>query len=860
MTAPENYNFRTTEQKWQRRWQETHADAAPDPSPGRKKFYVLEMFPYPSGNIHMGHLRNYAIGDVVARTKRLQGYAVLHPMGWDAFGLPAENAAIERGVPPREWTERNVANMRRQLRSIGLSYDYDREVKTCDPAYYKEEQRFFLKFLEAGIAYRKEASVNWDPVDQTVLANEQVIEGRGWRSGALVEKRRLKQWFLRITDYADALLAGLDGLTEWPESVRAMQRNWIGRSEGASIDFVLEGRTDKLRVYSTRPDTLFGASFCAVAAEHRLAKEQAASNPALAAFLEECARGKVSEEAVETAEKKGMDTGIRAVHPFDPEKTLPVYAANFVLTEYGEGALFGCPAHDERDFEFATKYGLPILPVVSPDGNPVATPDQAYTGDGVLINSGFLNGLSVVAAKEAALQKLEERKAGERKVQYRLRDWGVSRQRYWGAPIPVIHCGDCGVVPVPGKDLPVLLPDDPEFSPAGGNPLDRHPTWKHVPCPACGKPAQRETDTFDTFFESSWYFLRFASNAADGFSPEAVRRWLPVDRYIGGVEHAVLHLLYARFFTRALQAIGLVHIDEPFTGLLTQGMVCHRTYKDADGKWLFPEDAVQTKDGAVERGTGRPVTVGRLEKMSKSKRNVVDPSAIIEQYGADAARLFMLSDSPPERDLEWSDEGIQGCWRFVNKLWREISSFAERRPDLCDGKDVPPPFDALSPSLKEAVRQGHAAVDGVTKDVDAYRLNKAVARLREFHNAVRDANPASEADEQAVVWCYRTLAVLFAPFVPHLAEEACSLLGHGTSVFSAAWPTADPALLTREEIPYAVQVNGKLRKVIPFPKDTDNATLERLALAAEPVAAAIAGKQVRKIVIVPGKVINVVAG
>ena len=856
--ASENYNFRAAERTQQRRWHEANAFATPDINDAREKFYVLEMFPYPSGNIHMGHLRNYAIGDVVARAKRMQNFAVLHPIGWDAFGLPAENAAIERGALPAEWTESNIANMRKQLQAIGLSYDYDREVKTCDPDYYKEEQRFFLKFLDAGLAYRKEASVNWDPVDQTVLANEQVIDGRGWRSGALVEKRRLNQWFLRITDFAEDLLQGIDELEEWPQGVRVMQRHWIGRSEGALIDFKVKGEDATLRVYSTRPDTLYGAGFCAVAAEHPIAQQAAKDNAELRDFIDECKRGSTTEEAIETAEKKGIFTGLYALHPFDDSIELPVYAANFVLMEYGEGAVFGCPAHDVRDHEFAVKYDLPIRPVVA-DAHGVV-PALPYPEEGTAINSDFLNGLTTPDAKKAAIDKLIETGSGERKIQYRLRDWGISRQRYWGCPIPIIHCEDCGVTPVPEADLPVTLPSDPEFLESGGNPLDRHPTWKHTACPSCGKAALRETDTFDTFFESSWYFLRFASEKSQGFSSEATNAWAPVNRYIGGVEHAVLHLLYARFFTRALNAVGLTNVKEPFTGLLTQGMVCHRTFKDAQGKWVLPDDVIEQDGNFIVRRTGEKATVGRSEKMSKSKKNVVDPSEIVERFGADTARLFMLSDNPPERDMEWSEEGVEGCWRFVNKLWREICAFSRQFDAYCTGDAIAQPaVGALSDKAQTAVRAVHKAAIAVKEDVERYQFNKAVAHMREAHNAVKEAPLDKGDDIKAVSFCYSYLARLFAPFIPHVAEEIWTLLGYEGLIANAKWPEGDASLLETDAVPYAVQVNGKLRKVASFPKSADKTALEKMALEVDTVMASIEGKTVRKIIVVPQKIINVVA-
>ncbi len=645
------YNFLETEPKWQAIWAERRAfESAADPA--RPKYYVLEMFPYPSGRIHMGHVRNYTMGDVVARYKRAKGFNVLHPMGWDAFGLPAENAARDQAIHPARWTYDNIATMRAELKRMGLSLDWSRELATCHPGYYKAQQRLFLDFFKAGLAYRKEAFVNWDPVDQTVLANEQVIEGRGWRSGALVEKRKLSQWFLKITDFADDLLAALGDLPRWPEKVRLMQENWIGKSTGAFVEFRLAAEAGRLRVFTTRPDTLFGASFLALSPDHPLAEAAAKSDPAAAAFIAECRAAGTSEAAIEAQEKKGYRLACDAHHPFIAGRKLPVYIANFVLMDYGTGAIFGCPAHDQRDLDFARKYGLPVLPVVLPEGETAAgfaIGDTAYTGDGRIYNSGFLDGLDSEAAKQAASRRLQEMGEGEATTIFRLRDWLVSRQRYWGCPIPIIHCPSCGVVPVPEADLPVELPDDVTFD-KPGNPLDRHPTWSRVACPACGGQAKRETDTFDTFVDSSWYFARFCAPRLENAPVDraSVDYWLPVDQYIGGVEHAILHLLYARFFTRAMKLSGHVGLKEPFAGLFTQGMVLHESYKDAEGKWLFPEDVTKTADGgAIHARTGAPVAIGRKEVMSKSKKNVVPPARIIESYGADTARWFVLSDSPP---------------------------------------------------------------------------------------------------------------------------------------------------------------------------------------------------------------------
>ncbi|MFT5489537.1 MAG: leucyl-tRNA synthetase, partial [Alphaproteobacteria bacterium] len=725
----QRYNFREAEQKWQAAWT-ARGTFEVEVDPDKPKYYVLEMFPYPSGRIHMGHLRCYTLGDVVARYKRAQGFNVLHPMGWDAFGLPAENAAMEKGVHPASWTHENIATMREQLQAMGLSIDWSREFATCDPAYYRHEQAMFIDFLARDLVYRHDGWVNWDPVDNTVLANEQVIDGKGWRSGAPIERRRLSQWFGRITAFSDELLASLETLDRWPPKVRAMQENWIGRSEGAHIDFVFtDDRATPLRVYTTRPDTIFGASFCAIAADHPLAEEAARTDPKAASFIEECRQLGTSEEAIQTAEKRGYDTGLRVKHPFAEGVELPVYIANFVLMGYGTGAIFGCPAHDQRDLDFAHAYDLPVLPVVIPDGADPATFDvgnDAFTDDGKLANSDFLDGLDVESGKRTVIDHLADAGQGEGTTNYRLRDWLVSRQRYWGCPIPVVHCADCGVVPVPKDALPVVLPEDIDFK-SPGNPLDRHPTWKHVDCPSCGKPAERDTDTFDTFMDSSWYFARFCSPDAD--TPVTRREadyWLPVDQYIGGIEHAILHLLYSRFFMRAMRDTGHISLDEPFAGLFTQGMVNHATYRDDAGEWLEPQRVVENDDGGFARAdNGAPVTVGRIEKMSKSKKNTIDPTDVIAAYGADTARWFILSDSPPDRDMEWTDAGVQGAFRFVNRISRIILS-------NIDGLSAPGTKaigdDKSSAALRRAV---HQAITDVTDDLERFHYNRAVAHLYE---------------------------------------------------------------------------------------------------------------------------------
>lgn len=852
------YNAKAVEAKWQAIWTERQAFRA-EADRSRPKYYVLEMFPYPSGRIHMGHVRNYTLGDVVARYKRARGFNVLHPMGWDAFGLPAENAAQEKKVHPAAWTYDNVATMRTELQRMGLSLDWSREVATCHPGYYRHQQKLFNDFLRAGLIYRKESFVNWDPVDNTVLANEQVIDGRGWRSGAPVERRKLSQWFLKITAYADDLLQTLEhGLPRWPERVKLMQQNWIGKSEGARFSFALQGRADRIEVYSTRPDTLFGASFVAISPDHPLAAEAAKGDAKLAAFIEDCRQTGTAEAELEKAEKKGYRIPLDAVHPFDPAWTLPVYVANFVLMEYGTGAIFGCPGHDQRDLDFARKYGLPVTAVVAPKGQPapqIGTEAFLDTDHTVAVNSRFLDGLDTGAAKKAAIAKLQELGAGEGTVTFRLRDWGVSRQRYWGCPIPVIHCDACGIVPVPDADLPVQLPDDVSFD-RPGNPLDHHPTWKHVPCPTCGKPGRRETDTCDTFVDSSWYFARFCSPRSD--SPmvrDEVDYWLPVDQYIGGIEHAILHLLYSRFFTRALRDTGHVSLPsgEPFDGLFTQGMVCHETYRDAKGAWLLPTEVKKDGAGFVHVRSGEPVTVGRTEKMSKSKKNVIDPGLIIDTYGADTARWFMLSDSPPERDLEWTESGVEGAWRFTQRLWRLV---AEPRGSVA-AKGAPAP-QAWSDTALDLRRALHKTIAALTGDLEQFHYNKAVARVHEFANLLE----ATKADDAATAWARRealeTLAKLIGPMVPHLAEEIWQALGHDGLLLEQPWPVADAELARDETVTIAVQVSGKLRATIEVARDLAQPDLERLALANDNVVRAIDGKSVRKVIVVPNRIVNVV--
>ncbi|RYB03327.1 leucine--tRNA ligase [Lichenibacterium ramalinae] len=872
----DRYHAGETEAHWQSVWAERRCFEASNADP-RPKYYVLEMFPYPSGRIHMGHVRNYAMGDVVARFRRAKGFNVIHPMGWDAFGLPAENAAMQNKRHPAEWTYNNIATMRAQLKRMGLSIDWAREVATCDPSYYKQQQRIFLGFLDAGLAQRKTSKVNWDPVDNTVLANEQVVDGRGWRSGAVVEQRELTQWFLKITDYAQELHDGLDTLDQWPEKVRLMQRNWIGRSEGLTIRWQLDAATapageTELRAYTTRPDTLFGASFLAVAADHPLAKAAAAKDAALSAFIDECRKLGTSVAALETAEKKGYDTGIRARHPFDPAWELPVYVANFVLMDYGTGAIFGCPAHDQRDLDFARLKGLPVVPVVCPPGTDPATldiGDTAFTEDGRLVNSRFLDGLTVPEGKEEVARRLEAVDiAGEpqakRQVNFRLRDWGISRQRYWGCPIPVIHCPACGVVPVPTADLPVTLPEDVDFD-APGNMLDRHPTWSRVACPRCGTAARRETDTMDTFVDSSWYFARFTDpwNEAAPTTPDVANRMLPVDQYIGGIEHAILHLLYSRFFTRAMSRIGMLALEEPFRGLFTQGMVVHETYRDAGGAWISPDEIRIDGMGPERRATllrdGTAVSIGGIEKMSKSKRNIVDPDDIIETYGADTARWFMLSDSPPDRDVIWTEDGVQGAAKFVQRLWRlagELKRAAEGEP----GATGDAPERAL-----EVRKAAHRALIRIEEDVERLRFNRCVAHLYELANALSAAIAATEepvAPGSALAGGFAEAADMLvqglAPFMPHLAEACWAALGHDTLVAETPWPQADRALVVESTVVLPVQINGKKRGEVTVPRDADADAVKAAALAVDVIAQALDGRTPKKMIVVPGRIVNVV--
>ncbi len=861
------YNPKEAEPKWQAAWQAADVFRALEPGQagGRPKFYQLEMFPYPSGSLHMGHVRNYAMGDVVARFKRARGFNVLHPMGWDGFGLPAENAAMERGVDPAAWTYANIDSMREELQRLGLSVDWSREFATCDPGYYGKQQAWFLDLLARDLVYRRESVVNWDPVDMTVLANEQVVDGLGWRSGAPVEKRKLNQWFMRITHYADALLEGLKTLERWPDKVRLMQENWIGRSRGLRLEFAFadaapEGLGAGVAVYTTRPDTLFGASFVAVAPDHPLAATLALSDPAAAAFIAECRRGGVSEADIETAEKRGYDTGLEVAHPFDPAQRLPVWIANFILMDYGTGAIFGCPAHDQRDLDFARKYDLPVRPVVlPPDADPAtfAIGAEAYVDPGRIFNSGFLDGLDLEAAKAAAIARIESQDQGEGATVYRLRDWGVSRQRGWGCPIPIIHCPSCGPVPVPRDQLPVVLPSDLDFS-RPGNALARHPTFKHATCPACGSAAERETDTLDTFVDSAWYFARFTDPTAEApLNRAAVDYWMPVDQYIGGIEHAVLHLLYARFVTRALADGGALAAREPFEGLFTQGMVTHETYRRQNGDWVEPIALEIVSDGDSRRAllieTGEPVVIGDVVKMSKSKKNTIAPKDIFDAYGVDAARLFVLSDSPPERDAQWTTEGVKGAWRLVARLWDEFDSQPRSAPAATTDDD---------PRAVALVRSTHRLIRDLTEAVEGFRFNSGIARIYAFLNELRGlpAAGATPAVLAARAEALSALARLIAPFAPHLAEEAWARIGGEGMAVQAAWPSYDPALAAEEMLTLPVQINGRRRGEVCAAPGTSTAEVEKMALADPAIQRHLEGQAVRKVIVVPDRIINIVVG
>ena len=837
------YNHKKVESLWQKKWEREEVFKS-EKNPKKKKYYILEMFPYPSGKIHMGHVRNYTLGDVVARYKRMCGFNVMHPMGWDAFGLPAENAAIVEKKPPSDWTYQNIRIMKSQLKSMGLSLDWSKELATCHPEYYKHEQSFFLDLLSAGLAYKKESLVNWDPVDQTVLANEQVIDGKGWRSGALIEKKNLSQWFLKTSAYSEELLSCLDTLSDWPEKVKLMQSNWIGKSVGAEINFKINNsknfKFDKICVFTTRPDTLFGASFCAISTDHPVAKEIIKKNNLAKEFKERCSHLNSDKE------KLGFKTVLEVEHPFIKNKVLPVYLANFVLMDYGLGAIFGCPAHDERDHDFAKKYNLSILPVIqSHDDNDDSTNLQKpYIGSGKLINSFFLNGLEVDEAKKVIIEKLKDLGIGSKKINYKLKDWGLSRQRYWGCPIPILYREDGKIIPVPKEQLPVKLPEVSDLSGAG-NVLQKMEEWKSTTCPETGMKATRETDTFDTFFESSWYFLRYC-NPRDKkpFQKEDINYWLPVDQYIGGIEHAILHLLYSRFFIKALRDVGHLEIDEPFKGLFTQGMVTHKTFKNKSGDWLMPEEVVFNKNNCQDN-LGSSVTIGKTEKMSKSKKNVINPQSIIDLYGADTARWFMLSDSPPDRDLEWTDTGILGAYKFIRKVW-----------DLSNNILQSPREETTSENANLLIKLNQTKKN-VTKNIEDFHYNKAIANIYELVNYLQKEKTIKNTSKKILTEAVSDMALILHPFVPHLSEEIWKLLGNKSLAINQVWPKYNN---TEEAVSFkiAIQINGKTRDIVEIKKDTDKEEVIKIAINSEKIKKYLGIFVVKKSIYIPTKVLNLV--
>ena len=865
----DRYNHREVEKNWQKRWDSEKIFEAKEDS-SQKKYYVLEMFPYPSGKIHMGHVRNYTMGDVVARFKRARGFNVLHPMGWDAFGMPAENAAMQNNIHPATWTYQNIDNMRAQLKLLGLSIDWSREIATCDPEYYAHEQKLFLDFFRSGLVSRKKSKVNWDPLDNTVLANEQVIDGKGWRSGAEVEIRELTQWFLNITNYAEDLIKKLNELDKWPDKVKTMQNHWIGKSTGLQFQFEVsqtpleDSAIDTIEVFTTRPDTLFGASFVAIAADHPIAKELEKINKDVTNFIKECRSKGTTLAEIEKADKIGFNTGLKVKHPFIQNKELDVFIANFVLIEYGTGAIFGCPAHDQRDLDFARKYNLDVKPVVLPNDCSEAEfeiHDEAYTGEGKIFNSDFLNGKTIEEAKEIVADKMTTMKVngvqqGDKKITYRLRDWGVSRQRYWGCPIPIIHCDNCGVVEVPESDLPVKLPDDVSFD-KPGNPLEHHKTWKNVACPKCNKEARRETDTFDTFVDSSWYFARFCSpHANQPVQDDAVNYWLPVDQYIGGVEHAILHLLYSRFFTRAMKDTGHVKLEEPFSGLFTQGMVTHETYKDTDGNWIFPEEVIYDGDKALHIKTKQPITVGPIESMSKSKKNIIDPQSIVDTFGADTARWFILSDTPPERDIQWTDKGVEASSRFIQRAWKIITDGMHHVS--AKGETAP---DKFSEEAIKTRKITHRAIKDVTDALENLRFNRAIAHIYELSNEIQTIFSNKKSFNNNELYANRELlevyCKLLAPMAPHLAEECWKLMGHSDLLSATSWPEFINEYVEDDNILIIVQVNGKKRGEINVPINASQSEVEKMAMDIDNVKKAI-NNDIHKIIYVPKRILNIV--
>ena len=851
----EKYNSKVIEKKWQSHWSD-HKLFESKIIEGKKKYYILEMFPYPSGKIHMGHVRNYTLGDVIARYKRAQGFNVMHPMGWDAFGLPAENAAIENQTSPKTWTYENIETMKNQLKQMGLSIDWSREVATCDKLYYQNQQKLFLKFYRKNLIYKKESLVNWDPTENTVLANEQVIDGKGWRSGAEVEQKKLSQWFFKITDYADSLLNALEKMSGWPDKVKTMQRNWIGKSFGCEIEFEVSTELkqfngEKLRIFTTRPDTIFGATFCALSPFHPLVDKLIKTSKSLDKQVSEMRSQKISEESIARNEKVGIQTELFIKHPFIENKLLPVYIANFILMDYGSGAIYGCPAHDQRDLDFANKYNLEVIQVINPSDNSEFDTENAYTGNGKLMNSQFLNDLSIEDAKKEIVERLERLNLGKRTTNYRLRDWGVSRQRYWGCPIPIMYREDGKVVEVPENELPLKLPDDIDLS-IPGNPLDNHPTWKHTKCPETGMKAIRETDTLDTFVDSAWYFLRFCSplESKEPFNIDEVNYWMPVDQYVGGVEHAILHLLYSRFFTKALDIKG---IDEPFDSLFTQGMVCHNTFQNESKAWVYPNDVEKKNSNYFQISTGERVVMGEIESMSKSKKNVIDPESIINAYGADSARWFMLSDSPPEKDINWTDSGIHGAWKICQKIWTLVGKnqqFLEK-----SNESNVPNYEGRNLVFMKTIHQN---LHAITQSIEKFQMNVSIARVFEIVNSISKFDIIDEKDSIAVREALFILIRVIEPMVPHLAEECWSLTGKESSISNEPWPKVDAKYLENKEVTVVIQINGKRRGEVIVSKDASENEVKKEMQNIKNIKDALSEKNILKSIYVPNKILNIV--
>ena len=851
--SSDKFNHLLIDKKWHKIWEENKTFKV-EKIRNKKKYYCLEMFPYPSGKIHMGHVRNYTLGDVIANYKRLKGFNVLHPMGWDSFGMPAENAAIQNNLHPKKWTNQNISTMKNQLKSLGFSIDWDREISTCDEKYYKHQQKYFIDLFNKGYVYKKESLVNWDPVDQTVLANEQVIDGKGWRSGANVIQKELSQWFFKITKFADELDNSLDNLNNWPEKVKIMQKNWIGKSKGCEIIFQLQNsnkREEKLKVFTTRPDTIFGASFIAIAVDHPLCKEFS-KNKDFIKFKNDCYKTGNTEESLAKTDKIGYKTLYLADHPFIKNKKLPVYVANFVLMEYGYGAIFGCPGHDQRDLDFARKYNLDVLPVILPnnqDEKKFKINKEAYTGEGKIINSDFLNGLSINDGKNEVIKALEKNNQGKGKTTFRLRDWGISRQRYWGCPIPILYREDGKIIPVPEQDLPVKLPDDIDLS-KPGNPLELHPTWKHTKCPETGMKALRETDTLDTFVDSSWYFLRFCSsnNKDNGYSIDDVKYWMPVDQYIGGVEHAILHLLYSRFFSRAISQNTDIEIKEPFEGLFTQGMVCHKTYRNKSGEWVFPNDVIEVNGKKIDKNNKEEIVEGPSESMSKSKKNVIDPETVINLYGADSVRWFMLSDSPPERDIQWSDEGISGSYKFMQKIWNISETISSLSNDIKLNDDIK---NIINKNLNKLIKE-------VTFAIERFHFNVAVAKFYEFTNILSKLLIKEEIEKKFIQNIFKDFLILISPFIPHLASECWEKIDKESMLLKKEWPQFNESLIKDDMVNIVIQVNGKKRAMIEAKINEKDEKVIQNCLEIDNVKKFVSGKNILKKVYVKNKLVNFV--